>query len=552
MSSLLEGKEKKWVCLSFALAFLAMILFYFATLTKVTSIPADAQFGLLSVISPLWFISYALIIISVLIIIFKTKKEAFFLLILFLFLIVLYGAGVFGEELPRAHDTYWHTGAALRLIDNGMLDFSNYLDLNNYYEEYTVQYVSQSPGAFLVISNMILLTGAEDYIFTFLYLIPILLITIIAFMNYVMFKRFFEQKIAAILTLILFTLNVYFQWHISPFAIGLILFPLIITFLFRPKNNIEKYLGYGLLILLAICSLPLLLIIVLIVLLDWILCKIKGIRSKIIIQEILIVILIILTILFLLNLGGIITELTQSFQTGTQKTMAYASTSSILSSFPGVLKAAVLISFMLIIGILFIKDYNKITENEIFIISFLITAAIFFIFQFSISPRFSLVDRAYFIFFYGVALFIGQLIKRKEKIIVRILTLIFILAIINSLTLYAYEGNNIFSDTTISSYEYLYEISNENDLIFGAKDSYSMSIMSLENFRKVNFNTQVSDFFLEQKTKYDLFFINTKTNILADIYGYEENYSVLIDYLNQSAEVNLIYNNNNSKVYSNN
>ena len=56
----------------------------------------------------------------------------------------------------------------LKINNVFLLGKKSYSDLNNYYEEYTVQYVSQSPGAFLVISNMILLTGAEDYIFTFL------------------------------------------------------------------------------------------------------------------------------------------------------------------------------------------------------------------------------------------------------------------------------------------------------------------------------------------------------------------------------------------------
>jgi len=547
MSSLLEGKEKKWVCLSFALAFLAMILFYFATLTKVTSIPADAQFGLLSVISPLWFISYALIIISVLIIIFKTKKEAYFLGILFLFLIVLYGAGVFGEALPRAHDTYWHTGAALRLMDNGMLDFSNYLDLNNYYEQYTVQYVSQSPGAFLVISNMLLLTGAEDYIFTFLYLIPILLITLIAFMNYVMFKRFFEKRNAALYTLILLTLNTYFQWHLSPFALGLIIFPLVLMLLFRSKNNIEKYCGYGIFIILATCSLPLFFLIILLVLIYIVLCKIKKIGSKLIIKEILIIFGFLFLILLILNFNGIILE-SINLLVNSSNSGPTVSSKPLFFNYSTLFRLVILIIVSILIIFLFFNYTKKIYEEDILIFSFFITAALFFILQYSLIPELNLVDRAYFMFYYGGILYFGLKLKTENKILKIITILLLIFAIINSLTLYYSEGYYLFSESDVEAYNFI-EQTTSNEFIFGGKDVYILNLQLNNQSKRIDFFQKIDSALLNKESNYDLIILNEKTLFLGQVYNNLEEYNLFKLFLIESKEIDKIYESSDYVIY---
>ena len=212
----------------------AVILFCFTfTKTVVYFIPTTAYFGLglLNILPLSWWLSLALSLMALLFTTFYIDDERLFLLATFTYLVVFWNVGALIEPNARITDTYRHGAVAYHILKK-----ENW-DVAGAYRRYELQYL-QWPGAFVHFVLVALLTGLdENGLLLLLKFFPLLSSTIFMLMVFLMFKHFLGVRYAKVATMITMSLNVYLQFHFSPQAYALMLFPLAITSLTHDEKK---------------------------------------------------------------------------------------------------------------------------------------------------------------------------------------------------------------------------------------------------------------------------------------------------------------------------
>ena len=255
----MKEQTKNLIFLSAVLV--CLITFFLAVYNNtVSSIPVEADFGLLSVVSPFWFIALGIAIGITLFTILKSEKNYQFILALLLLIFVIYALPIFVEVNPRSADTFWHTNSVFEIIHGGTLDF-DFLEsgdplLDTVYNS-RIYYLIYNPGAFVAYALLFLplfFAGIEPIIvMKFFSLISILLMTLLA---YFLFDKLIpKRKLAQLVTFFFFLGNVYIQNHVSPQTLGLIFMLVILICFVSLKENI-KWIGLLLALMLITIHLP--------------------------------------------------------------------------------------------------------------------------------------------------------------------------------------------------------------------------------------------------------------------------------------------------------
>tara|TARA_Y100000310_G_C20692707_1_gene823387 strand:- start:1717 stop:3504 length:1788 start_codon:yes stop_codon:yes gene_type:complete len=586
----MKEQTKNLIFLSAVLV--CLITFFLAVYNNtVSSIPVEADFGLLSVVSPFWFIALGIAIGITLFTILKSEKNYQFILALLLLIFVIYALPIFVEVNPRSADTFWHTNSVFEIIHGGTLDF-DFLEsgdplLDTVYNS-RIYYLIYNPGAFVAYALLFLplfFAGIEPIIvMKFFSLISILLMTLLA---YFLFDKLIpKRKLAQLVTFFFFLGNVYIQNHVSPQTLGLIFMLVILICFVSLKENI-KWIGLLLALMLITIHLPSALFIFLLIAFNLLYCYLFSKDNKFVGFEHLLLLFLfyalysllftpdlVLTLLdigltwFFPIIGVVLCLVALIWYIKSQK--INLANQTLLNIFLGFLMLGVLVliflgsfeemnlarglrffvliglsSFALFLTYLLMKE-KKVSTVLILAISFLTTAFLFFIFQFFLTSAFGLEDRAFLVFYFGIVLLLGIAMKDLKISLNRFIFFITILLVLNASTFYYHENHFLIPENNFEGWHHVYGMTNTNSTIFGNIDSYSMyyidSFNSLSEIRKVDkYNHYAGE---NKELIYDVYIVNNFNAFAHYLEGNLEDYYDLEPALEQ--EYNLVFNSDNT------
>jgi hypothetical protein len=187
---------------------------------RVWTVHPDNIYGLYEVV-PIWFWIGIFSLLSGMIIMIDCAPRYFFLFQLILLNFMVWITPVFIEPNARVTDTWVHFSNTQMILETASIPSRNY----NTYLAW--------PGSFVYHASFILLSGISPM--TYMKYFPILSSAVFLFGYYLLVKHLVKGKqlfrIALIYSVLL---NVWLQFHCSPQAVGLMLFPLVLfTILFK-------------------------------------------------------------------------------------------------------------------------------------------------------------------------------------------------------------------------------------------------------------------------------------------------------------------------------
>src|SRR3989338_7171202 len=412
--------------------FSSIFFFYLGIQDKVESIPVDASLGLLNVISFYWYLSLVISIILCVLCFFYFDLRWQFWLSIFLLVLILYGLPLFVETNPRSADTFWHMNSAFEIIHQEYLGFEDggSVGIKNE-EDHRYSYLNTNPCVFMFFA--------------------IILIILLIFLFFKALTK--QEKIAELSTFFCVLGNVYIQNNFSPQTIGLILM-LVIMLCFLKKEKIYRVCAMLLSLLVVFIHLPTALFLflfgfvglVLAYFLDLDLNFIKPLEvltlfcfyafyavffvedifSKIftVLSENFILISLALLILFFLGFMFKKYKLSQNknlvnllplFGAIILFSLIYVSSFDWIN-IGRLLRYFVLLCSSSILVYLCYAFFKKrvFKEEEIIIFSFLVSALVFFIFQFLMTSAFGLEDRSFLVYYLGFSCLVSLAILKHN------------------------------------------------------------------------------------------------------------------------------------------
>ncbi len=209
-----EGKPPRK---GFTLLFVTVGLLIIASTsvsTRITEIPVGAQFGVLELLPPSYWVGLSLMALSVILAV-RCKSESLIVVTGALFFAVFAGTPVLFESNPPIWDAYQHLGGAQVIGFFGRLP------------EGILEYPKNWPGAFLVVSFLNALSSLGP--FEMLGIFPFLTGGL-TFLGLFVFLRWLLPVGPAVGGSLLGSfLNVWAQFHLSPQSVGLFLALLILA-----------------------------------------------------------------------------------------------------------------------------------------------------------------------------------------------------------------------------------------------------------------------------------------------------------------------------------
>ena len=567
--------------------FSSIFFFYLGIQDKVESIPVDASLGLLNVISFYWYLSLVISIILCVLCFFYFDLRWQFWLSIFLLVLILYGLPLFVETNPRSADTFWHMNSAFEIIHQEYLGFEDggSVGIKNE-EDHRYSYLNTNPCVFMFFAVVLSLIGWETInLIIFAKIFSLIAIILIILLIFLFFKALTKQeKIAELSTFFCVLGNVYIQNHFSPQTIGLILM-LVIMLCFLKKEKIYRVCAMLLSLLVVFIHLPTALFLflfgfvglVLAYFLDLDLNFIKPLEvltlfcfyafyAVFFVEDIFSKIFTVLSENFILISLALLMLVFFAFMFKKSKLSQNKNLVNLLPLFGAIilfsliyvssfdwinigrlLRYFVLLCSSSILVYLCYAFFKKrvFKEEEIIIFSFLVSALVFFIFQFLMTSAFGLEDRSFLVYYLGFSCLVSLAILKHNILAKKAIFLMVILLLLNTVTIYYHENHYMISSSDMSGWDYVYEISNTEDLIFGNIDYYSMyytgSYNELTDIRYVDrYNLYESG----EDLVYDYYVLNNFNAFSHYLYGDLESYYTLVELINNNSSYNQIYSSN--------
>lgn len=228
MSSLDKHKITR---LSIVLFASAIILLIYCHLSAIVVFSRENTLGLAEKLPVYYWVGLMFILVSLFLLVWSSTEvshhEKLFLLEVFLLALYLYAIPTFVEENIYFYDTWVHSGRSL-----SVLTYQNYIKSPDYY-------ASQFPGAFILQSVGILITGMDPLVI--MKYNPILFSAFTVLASYILFRKILtSRKMAYLTTIFLVIGSVWvFPQHFCPNSFALILYLILFYSVFSrptPKN----------------------------------------------------------------------------------------------------------------------------------------------------------------------------------------------------------------------------------------------------------------------------------------------------------------------------
>ncbi|MBT4175150.1 hypothetical protein HOE07_05730 [archaeon] len=591
----MDQKNKKLILLLGI--FISLVFFYLAIKgNTIESIPVDADFGLLAVVSPFWFLAFFSSIALVLFSLFNFEKRYAFLITLFLLVFVIYALPIFVESNPRSVDTFWHFNSAIEILSENSINFEftdSGQSIITSVANHRIHYLIYNPGSFIILAFILETIGFQGLdLILFMKFFSLASIFLIALLSYLFFTKLLgENKFAYFASFFLFLGNVYIQNHISPQTFGLI-FMLGTLVCFLNKNKLVRLLGLTLAAMTILIHLPSALFLFLFLFFNIIFCYLFEIKNKLIdniylvglgiiyfvyslvfVPTILNKVLEILSsyLLFLIPILAVILILIFLFKKrildiSDKRTILAGLFLALIAFFVFIffgsleeMNLARLVRFFVLIGLSFAAVFlgykllrnKKVNADFLIAMNFLLIAFTFFVFQFFLTSFFGLEDRAFMLLYFGLALIFAIAIRDLKLNIKYFLVLIIILLAANCLTMYYHENHFFISESNLDGWAHVYEVTDSQDGIFGGIDYYSM-------YSYYDYNSLTEDRYVDRYNLYDYpnkdllfeyYILNDFEEFAHILYADNNAYPYLQPNL-EANNYNLIYSNLNFLVYT--
>ncbi|MFQ5918530.1 MAG: hypothetical protein ACE5I4_00625 [Thermoplasmata archaeon] len=188
--------------------------------TMITKLPLTAEFGLLQLLPPTYWVGLSMIGLSVYLAL-RSGRVGLFVISGVLFFAVFVGTPALFEPNPPVWDGYFHLGEALDIGLMGRLPGD------------PLAYSANWPGFFLTVWMLSTLTGVPAVALLGIYPFfagALTFVALFVFLNWV-----FGPRTAMVGSVLGSLLNVWAQFHLSPQSIGLVLALLVLATLWRKR-----------------------------------------------------------------------------------------------------------------------------------------------------------------------------------------------------------------------------------------------------------------------------------------------------------------------------
>jgi hypothetical protein len=198
---------------------------YVIVSTSVWWIDTSYEFGLFQQLPVFYWIGL-LVYVGGVLLLFDNRSQRIFLCQILVLGIMIWGTPVFVENNARITDSWWHLGTAKTILDSGRITVNNAA---------THEYL-EWPGSFVFSSIVLSVSGLPPELYMRIF--PLFSSTIFVLVYYVCVQKIVENKIVQKLSIMaLFFLNLWLEFHLSPQAFGLMLFPLMLVSLMKGTTH---------------------------------------------------------------------------------------------------------------------------------------------------------------------------------------------------------------------------------------------------------------------------------------------------------------------------
>jgi len=224
--------QKNLIKLSLIFFAISILLLLHSSYTKVSGFSEENIIGLAGTLTECYWLGLTSVLLSIFFLIFSPncyKYEKMFLAEALLFAIYLYAIPALVEENVYFHDTWGHLTGSVSILING-----NYDKTGNWY-------VTQYPGAFILSSITVLVSGMDPITFVKHY--PIIISGYIVLVSYLLFRKCLtNKKMSYFATIFFVSGSVWvFPKHFCPNSPAFILF-LLIFYLSLSKGTLKNIL----------------------------------------------------------------------------------------------------------------------------------------------------------------------------------------------------------------------------------------------------------------------------------------------------------------------
>lgn len=224
-------------------------------------IPLDRQFGLLEVLPWTFYLGLATCILSIVLGVRSDSERVFILKALLLFLLI-WGIPVYFEGNASVWDTYDHLSTTMEVTRTG---FIPRYDVNIYSTNW--------PGAFIFIAASRAVTDIDPMTYAKFY--PLFAAGLTLIVSHLFLKRFLPRTRGRTALLAMIFLTVWFQFHVSPQSVGLLLGILTLVCVGR-RGSQHKILAILLFAALIICHATTMFVVVAALSLQHLIQRIRG------------------------------------------------------------------------------------------------------------------------------------------------------------------------------------------------------------------------------------------------------------------------------------
>ena len=191
--------------------------------TRVVNFPLSAQFGLLQLLPPTYWIGMGFLGLATVLAL-RERSDALILGTGVLLIAVIAGTPSLFEANPRYWDSYLHLGQGLSIQATGHLPVED-----------IAQYSANWPGTFLFDAILLETSGIPPLVLLMVY--PFLAGGITFGAMFVFLRSTFPRSIAGMAAILSSLLAVWAQYHLSPQSLGFVLMLLILATMWRPEGR---------------------------------------------------------------------------------------------------------------------------------------------------------------------------------------------------------------------------------------------------------------------------------------------------------------------------
>lgn len=193
---------------------------------SINYLPSTYQFGLLQALSPIFWLGFALCLLSLLEGINRDKEKVFFIKSLLLSMLI-WNIPTLLLAHPYSQDAYSHILEAMPIMLSGHVPA-----ISDTLPRAFTYYPAEFPGFHILLTSMLQITNVPATLFAKFYPLFSSLVTFLAI--WLFFKTFLPSRNYRWALLISVLANVYVRFHVSPQSVGLIALILILVALEKP------------------------------------------------------------------------------------------------------------------------------------------------------------------------------------------------------------------------------------------------------------------------------------------------------------------------------